>query len=169
MYVSATVSFSHFSKRNYGITKVEFFIPARQTIRIIIRLRLALNIFFTFTFSLLILSFTIRFPASLVHFLFFSSHRSKRNIIKIETPPRHSKFPLPDLVYYPFEVGVIHTFLWDLGLMELKLAVLLEQNINKNQVPWSQQNLSSLINTIPKTCRNHEKIDHTNDKRYDQS
>merc|ERR1711971_720097 len=33
------------------------------------------------------------------------SHRSKRNsgIIKIETPPRHTKFPLPDLVYYPFE------------------------------------------------------------------
>ena len=37
-----------------------------------------------------------------------SSHRSKRNsgIIKIETPPRQTKFPLPDLVFYPFEVCI---------------------------------------------------------------
>ena len=36
----------------------------------------------------------------------FCSHRTKRNsgIIKIETPPRESNFPLPDLVYYPFRV-----------------------------------------------------------------
>ena len=57
----------------------------------------------TFTFHLF--CFLFNFMTTL-----FCSHRTKRNsgIIKIETPPRESNFPLPDLVYYPFRVS------WDI-------------------------------------------------------
>ena len=65
--------------------------------------------YFRLSFFPLLTTFTFHLFCFLFNFMttLFCSHRTKRNsgIIKIETPPRQSNFPLPDLVYYPFRVS----------------------------------------------------------------
>ena len=69
--------------------------------------------YFRLSYFPLLTTFTFHLFCFLFNFMttLFCSHRTKRNsgIIKIETPPRQSNFPLPDLVYYPFRVS------WDIA------------------------------------------------------
>ena len=101
----------------------------------------------TFRFAFLFLSFRFlfwRFHFLFLSFLFFlpfyshlSSHRSKRNsgIIKIETPPRQTKFPLPDLVFYPFEVCIcictVYFLCQTLSFIRLRWTIISTNIINK--------------------------------------